>query len=147
MNLITHNSLKNKPLHLNNFCNKPCIILLSRSFHTKSFNYMTYPNQSSHKQTLKTSSQKRSSCLTKSTRKKTSLAAQVTILTSKSQFFIINVNKLDCRQMFISMMPLSCFLVKLKRVIMPIGVILLSLTNFVLICSCFLRPLSGNLLT
>lgn len=82
----------------------------------------------------------------KSTKTNTNFAAQVTILTSKSQFFMINFDESDYYQMFISMAFPSCYIIKLKHAITPIVVTLLSLTNFILIYSYSLRALSDNVL-
>ena len=78
---------------------------------------------------------------------KTNLVARVIISISKSQSFMISINKLDYQQMPTSMVPQSCYPVKLGRIIMLIAVTLLASTNFTQIYNCSLRAPNGNVPT
>ncbi len=123
-------------------------IYLSRNLYTKLVYHQTSRNQSSHKhkRRLQISTRRNSSCLTKSTKMTTNLAARVTTSTSKSQSSMISVDELVCHQMPTFTALPSCYLVRLKRTIMQIA-IPPPLNNFVLTCSHSLKALGGNVLT
>lgn len=78
---------------------------------------------------------------------KINLATWVTMLILKSQFFTINIDKADSYQMFIFFTSRLYSPVKLKCLIMPNAMTFLFLINFALICNCFLKTSSGNILT
>lgn len=72
---------------------------------------------------------------------------QITIFILKSQYFIINISKFNYYQITIAMVPQWYFLANFEYIIILILETFLLLTNFTLICSCFLKAPSDNILT
>lgn len=60
--------------------------------------------------------------------------------------FLISINKFIYQTMLIFKMPLLYFQIKFENITIQIIAIILYLINYILICSCFLKALSNNIL-